>query len=197
MNKSTLLIFLIIFCTNISAGFIKISKNGKILNSNAESWSCVLDSDSNLIWEIKVTEKGIQNNQNTYTWFDGISGIENGEFSRNCFLGESCNSKKYIDDLNKKYICGIYKWRLPTLSELRGLLIYTDDEPLIDLRLFPNTKASTYWSSSVSFEDNNIALDVPFFYGRTDRPYKLKGQSKVLGSDKSFDSHIRAVYNVD
>jgi hypothetical protein len=185
MNKHIFLFFFIIISVNVNAGFIKISSNGKVLNSDAKSWLCVLDGSSNLMWEVKTTEDSFRSNLNTYTWFDGISGVEDGEYSHNCFSGESCNSKKYIEDLNRKYLCGINKWRLPTLDELKGLLVYKDEEPLIDVRLFPNTIASTYWSSSTSSEDENIALDVPFFYGGT------------VGSDKSFDSHIRAVYNVD
>jgi|TARA_B100000929_G_scaffold287696_1_gene274835 hypothetical protein len=185
MNKPILLILFIIIGLNANAGFVKISERGKLLNNNAKKWSCVLDNRTNLIWEVKSTEEGLQNYENTYTWFDGVSGVKNGKFSRNCYGGEMCNSQNYISKLNKKFICGLYNWRLPTISELKSLIVYKDDEPLIDIRLFPNTKSKTYWSSSTSSAISNIALDVPFFYGGT------------IGSDKSFDSHIRAVHNAE
>jgi hypothetical protein len=185
MNKSILLIFFIFIGLNTNAGFVKISDRGEALKNNAKKWSCVLDTSTNLIWEVKISEEGLQNHNNTYTWFDGVSGVENGEYSHNCYDGEMCNSHNYISKLNKKFICGLYNWRVPTFAELRSLIIYKDDEPLVDFRLFPYAKAKSYWSSSTSSSNSNIALDVPFFYGGT------------VGSDKSFDSYIRAVHNAE
>ncbi len=70
MNKPILLILFIIIGLNANAGFVKISERGKLLNNNAKKWSCVLDNRTNLIWEVKSTEEGLQNYENTYTWFD-------------------------------------------------------------------------------------------------------------------------------
>jgi len=54
------------------------------LADDAKQWSCVLDDKSQLMWEVKVSKKGLQDAQSTYTWFDGNSGVEGGEYSRNC-----------------------------------------------------------------------------------------------------------------
>ena len=64
-----------------------------------------------------------------------------------------------------------------------ALLVYNDDNPLINLKYFPNTQPQPYWTSMSHGHDDNVAIDVPFFYGGTN------------GSDKSFDSYIRAISN--
>ena len=141
MNKTTLLaVFALTVLTldiSVNAQFIKISNQGKILDNNTKSWSCVLDSNSKLIWEIKSIQKGLQNAQNTYTWFDKNSGVENGKYSHNCHWGENCNSQKYISALNEVALCSLSQWRLPTLDELQSLIVYGDSEPLINIELFP------------------------------------------------------------
>ncbi len=107
--------------------------------------------------------------------------MEDGEYSHNCDRSQSCNTQYFINELNKNTLCKSTDWRLPSEAELKTLLRYGDTEPLINTSLFPNTKSKPYWSSDSVNAD--IAIDVPFFYGGTQ------------GSDKSFDSYIRAVRN--
>jgi hypothetical protein len=140
---------------------------------------CAFDNETGLFWEVKSAKKGLQSAMNTYTWFDGKTGVENGKYSQNCNWGESCNTQLYIKVLNDIRLCGQDNWRLPSEAELSGLLKYGDDEVLIDKKIFPNTQKSAYWSADSIDED--IAQDVVFFYGGTP------------GTDKSFDGYIRAV----
>jgi len=184
MNKIILLFFTLCFSTVISAKLVKVSKEDVLLADNAQQWSCVVDDKSQLMWEVKIDTDGLQSAQNTYTWFDGNSGVDNGEYSHNCQWGGGCNTQAFIKKLNKSHLCHSSNWRLPSESELTTLLVYNDDNPLINLNYFPNTQPKPYWTSMSHGHNNDVAVDVPFFYGGTN------------GSDKSFDSYIRAVRDV-
>lgn len=165
------------------AQLIKVSGQGHILKKSDTNHRCVIDDQSELVWEVKLVEKGLQDTNNTYTWFDGKSGVENGDYSHNCHWGENCNTQAFINAFNTEKLCQQTTWRLPSEKELKTLLLYGDDALLIDKDFFPNTKLKSYWSSSE--QDVNVAIDVPFFYGGS------------KSSDKSFDAHIRAVSNAN
>ncbi len=183
MNRITIFLLMLILSIGVNAKLFKVSDQGNILKDNAKTWSCVLDDKSKLVWEVKQSKKGLQNNQSTYTWFDGDSGVENGEYSHHCNQAQFCNTQAFINALNKKTLCKFSDWRLPSEAELETLLLYGDNEPLIRSDFFPNTKAKPYWTSQSATNNPDVAIDVPFFYGGT------------KGSDKSFDSYIRAVRN--
>jgi len=184
MNKIRLFLITLCFSTLINAKLIKVSGAGTFLADDAQQWSCVVDDKSQLMWEVKNNTKGLQSAQNTYTWFDGDSGVESREYSRNCHLSKGCNTQGFIKALSISQLCQSSNWRLPSESELTALLVYNDDNPLINLNYFPNTQSKPYWTSASHSHNNDVAIDVPFFYGGT------------KGSDKSFDSYIRAVRNV-
>ena len=184
MNKTYSLILLYLFAFNAHAELIKVSDSGVQLDNSASTWSCVIDDKTGLMWEVKTRQKGLQNTDNTFTWFDGNSGVENGDYSRNCHWSEQCNTQNYISALNETTLCQADNWRLPKVAELNSLLVYNDDNPLINQAFFPNTQAKSYWSSTTHPTQSSVALDVAFFYGGTN------------GSDKSFDSYIRGVSDV-
>ncbi len=181
MNKNHLFLIALCLSTLVNAELFKISHSGVRLHDNSQIWPCIVDVQSKLMWEVKTNTEGLQSSQNTYTWFDGESGIENGEYSRNCNWGQGCNTQSFIMALNTTNLCQSSDWRLPSESELRSLLVYNDNNPLVDTRYFPNTRSSLYWTSTTSRQNTDIAIDVPFFYGGT------------RGSGKSFDSHVRGV----
>lgn len=180
--KILLLIFVITNAAN--AAFIKFSGAGERLDFEAKSWSCIFDNEANLLWEVKQNNQDLQGKNHTYSWFDGKSGVANGDFSNFCHWRKNCNTQAFIKALNQKNLCGVSVWRLPTEAELGGLLKYGDTEPLIDTQFFPNTMSKPYWSSDTDPKKSNVAFDVPFFYGGS------------KGSDKAFNSHIRAVVDV-
>ncbi|ABL02395.1 conserved hypothetical protein [Candidatus Ruthia magnifica str. Cm (Calyptogena magnifica)] len=163
----------------VNAQLIRVSAQGNILENEFKNHRCVLDQHSKLVWEVKLSDKGLQDTNNTYTWFDGKSGVDNGDYSHHCHWGKNCNTQAFINALNTVKLCKQSAWRLPSESELRTLLIYGDNDLLINPDFFPNTKRKSYWSADE--QDVNIAIDLPFFYGGS------------KSSDKSFDAHIRAV----
>ncbi len=179
MHKIIVFLSFFIYILTANAQLIKVSAQGNILESESKNHRCVLDQQSKLVWEVKLNDKGLQNTDNTYTWFDGKSGTDNGNYSRHCHWGKNCNTQAFINALNTTKLCKQSTWRLPSESELRTLLIYGDNDLLINPYFFPNTKRKSYWSADE--QDVNIAIDVPFFYGGS------------KSSDKSFDAYIRAV----
>ena len=170
---------LLLWGINTHAALYKVSDTGEVFQRGEQTFACVLDDQTQLLWEVKTTKPGLQNTRNTYTWFDGKTGVENGDFSHHCHWGESCNTQAYLQALNQQNLCEKDNWRLPTEQELKTLLVYGDNDLLIDQVFFPNTQLKSYWSASEI--DTQVAIDVPFFYGG------------VKSSDKSFDAHIRAV----
>ncbi len=107
---------------------------------------------------------------------------DNGDYSHHCHWGKNCNTHVFINALDIVKLCKQNTWRLSSESELRTLLLYGDNNLIINLSFFPNTKRKSYWSSDE--QDTNIAIDMLFLYGGS------------KSSDKSFDAYIRAVSNV-
>ncbi len=181
--KTLTLISLILLSLSAYAQLFKVSEQGSILKSSDANHRCVIDDKSELVWEVKLNKKGLQNTQNTYTWFDAKTGVKDGEYSKNCHWGKACNSQAFIQALNETKLCQQNIWRMPSEAELKTLLVYGDNNLLIDDKFFPNTQLKTYWSADEISAD--VAIDVPFFYGGS------------KSADKSFDAYIRAVSNAN
>ena len=171
---------------SINADFLKMSNDAEILELESSEWSCVLDNKSSLVWEVKSESEGIQYALNTYTWFDGVSGRENGTFSKNCYWGKGCNTKTYIEDINEAELCTYSDWRLPTRDELKSIVdYYGDSDILIDSLLFPNTQMDTYWTSMSAKDNPSLAYEIPFFFGGS------------VVRDKTIDTFVRLVRSAD
>ena len=169
------------FYSVYSHDYIKFSSDGSEKKTNSKKWSCVLDKKTNLLWEVKKIDNKIQNPLDTYTWFDGKTGVANGKHSNKCYLSSYCNTNNYINIINSKKLCGYSSWRLPTVKEIISIRSYSKNQIAIDKFFFPNTQAGLYWTSNESTKNPNVIWDIPFFYG---------GSS---GSDKKFNSYIRLV----
>ena len=131
-----LFLLLILLAPNIYANLLKISQFGNVLPASSTQWACVLDDKAGLMWEVKTTDKTLHNASNTYTWYDKISGVRNGEYSHNCTFYDFCNTWLFTELVNEFKLCGYQDWRLPTHKELKTLIQYTDIEPLIDIQFF-------------------------------------------------------------
>ena len=186
MKNALLLSLFMSISLNINADFLKMSNDAEILELESSEWSCVLDDKSSLVWEVKSESEGIQYSLNTYTWFDGVSGRENGTYSKNCYWGKSCNTQSYIEDINEAELCTYSDWRLPTRDELKSIVdYYGDSDILIDLLLFPNTQMDTYWTSMSAKDNPSLAYEIPFFFGGS------------VVRDKTIDTFVRLVRSAD
>ncbi|MCH8532103.1 MAG: DUF1566 domain-containing protein [Saccharospirillum sp.] len=140
--------------TKLGAGsggfdFTKLDSSGQPI-TDGSAHSCVRDNLTGLIWEVKTTS----NRNERYVW-----GTNTGSA-----LG-SVNA--HVATTNNAGLCGLSNWRLPTATELFGLVDF--DKPYgvtvaasadsvieqylsIDVDYFPNTRLVNYSPNSTSSE---------------------------------------------
>jgi hypothetical protein len=137
---------------------------------------CVLDRVTNLIWEVKSDDGGLQDKDWTYA--RGPIPVAN------CLGGSSlgsspCKTSSYIAALNSASVCsvaGAGLWRLPTRRELLSIVDHGRASPAIDTGYFPNTQSSFYWSANVDVSDpQGTAWGVYFSHGITSTIYQSAG----------------------
>ncbi|WP_277986282.1 DUF1566 domain-containing protein [Vibrio vulnificus] len=109
--------------------------------------------------------------------------------------GRSTRLEWYEAQQLKFEFAGSNTWRLPTADELGSLVfcsqgydpqgngcqVRNDQRPTIDIRAFPNTLDSFYWSSSPVANSGYSASGVSFYSGL------------VIDQLKGLDGHVRMV----
>ncbi|MCP3674474.1 MAG: DUF1566 domain-containing protein, partial [Gammaproteobacteria bacterium] len=143
-----------------SAGFsfTKLDANGDPLAQSALSWSCVKDNVTGLIWEVKTTDLGLQDINNTYSWNNssgtndggGVGTADDGS-GATCNNVGNCDTEKYVTAVNGAGLCGATDWLLPTREQLLSIVGYSNalSVTYIDTNYFPNNSVdSSYWTSS-------------------------------------------------
>ena len=161
---------------------IKLDHYQNPLNLDAKEWDCVKDATTGLVWEVKTHDRGLQDANNFYSWYEkgGSSGTLSG--TRNggkCRGGISCDTQSYVDAINEKRVCGYADWRLPSRNELMSLVGGNGEfgqSTTIDTRFFPSTPGDWYWTSDTDIGDSNHAWFVLFFNGRTMKAAKAQAK---------------------
>jgi len=125
--------------------YTKLDATGNALPDSATTWAMVKDNVTGLIWENKTTDGLIHDSGKTYNWVD----------AQNVFIAQ----------LNTSNFGGHNDWRLPSREELRSIVDYSQDSPVINKGYFPNTKSDWYWSSSTYAHYDSFAWYVYFNYG--------------------------------
>ncbi|SFC92060.1 DUF1566 domain-containing protein [Pseudoalteromonas denitrificans] len=130
--------------------FIKVDRYGITLTSWQGPWACIFDQKQQLLWEVKTDNESIHDGYWTYSWFNGVTGIEN---SGDCYFEkERCDTLDLITKTNQEKLCGFTGWRLPTEAELRNLIVENDrpGENKIANDYFIQIKKGDYWSGTYS-----------------------------------------------
>lgn len=185
------------------AGFsyTKLDLNGDDLPVSSDTWSCVRDNVTGLIWEVKqggsfiAGDEGLHDTDDTYTWYNtdpetngGYSGVDNtsvdntnnscsGYISGN--QASLCNTEAYVLRVNISSLCGASNWRLPSRRELLGLLTYSKQLPAIETEFFPQTQRGAYWSSSPRADSLSNKWSVNFTYAFTGIKETAKNENSV------------------
>ncbi|MCI5157524.1 MAG: DUF1566 domain-containing protein [Candidatus Electrothrix sp. AUS1_2] len=116
--------------------FTKLAADGSELDASAESWYCVQDNVTGLVWS---PDQG-----------GGLSWAGAGEL---------------VNNANTAQLCGKTDWRLPEVGELLGIISYDADSyttgKTVDTTYFGDTQAGAasdtlvwYWTAT-AVDDNN------------------------------------------
>jgi hypothetical protein len=152
--------------------FIRLDSSGNQIASppTKQQWPCVFDDLTKLTWEIKSNKQNSRNAKQTYSWFvpaaktnGGFSGYKN----KGICLQKLCNTQAYVDRVNRRKLCSLSNWRLPTREELRSIVNYQIEYPgpTIDNTFFPHTQNQFYWSSTPDADDKDSAWGIGFSFG--------------------------------
>lgn len=168
------------------AAYIKYDSNGNLIEADEKQWSCVFDTKSGLMWEVKSREDSLRYPENLYSWYspeyNTLQGVTDGG---RCKGGIACDTHSYVEAMNRKKFCGHNDWRLPTDKEMLGLVSYESgpNNIKIDTSFFPNTLPSWYWTASSNESHPEYAWYVLFKNGLP------------LNGLKENPKHIRLVRN--
>ena len=148
-------------CDTISKPFTA----GAVPTYASTPWKCVSDSTTGLVWEVKTTDGGLHDWNHTYTWYDSTYTADPGTANGGTCNGSDCDTENLVAAVNAEQLCGHTNWRMPSFSELQGLVV-ARRTPSIDTAYFPNTVDWVYWSGS-SYHDPVFAWIVDFYNGST------------------------------
>jgi hypothetical protein len=181
---------------NAGFDYTKIGAGGQRLPAGAETWHCVVDNHTGLMWEIKTDDGGLRDWRHRYTWHNPDNALNGGgagytdphELQAGTPAGAACggtlaacNTRDLAAAVNAAGLCGYNDWRVPDQEQLLSLPDYGRSDPAIDAAYFPNTAFSCespacggYWSSSTVAGLRDAAWYVSFRHGAD------QGESKGL-----------------
>ncbi|MDO8947226.1 MAG: DUF1566 domain-containing protein [Desulfocapsaceae bacterium] len=163
--------------------FTKIANNGTelpataTLGSGAGEWACTRDNVTGLIWEVKTSDDGLRDQNDSYYWYNtdpttnggAVGYADPGNTCEGYIAGQPvtyCNTEAYTARVNTAGLCGLSDWRMPSVKELEGIVSFDRSLPAIDTNFFPNTpQYSVVWSGSPYADYSDYAWYVGFGYG--------------------------------
>jgi hypothetical protein len=138
--------------------FAKIANDGSEVPPLDGPWSCVKDRQSGLIWEVKSPNENLQFSLNSFN-FDLEARLKNGSCARDDGAQDwveydRCSVGDLIQQLNKVKLCGRVSWRVPTVNELKTIMVEESDpgQRRILPTLFPRVVYGPYWTSTKAIQ---------------------------------------------
>ena len=147
----------LVVCSGAGTQALNAQQDGHLSTVNAMSYSavgthplssCVKDDVTGLIWEGKPDDGGVRDKDNAYTHLGN---------------GQSGDASGYVAAVNAAKLCGYSDWRLPTRSELLGIVHLGNWGGVpVDANWLVNTKNAEYWTANGNRADSSQAWFVNF-----------------------------------
>ena len=126
----------------------------------------VTDEPIHLMWQDDVAAASVTKQWLTSANYDTC---HNDTSSSACYDTSGDTATTYCTDLT---LGGYTDWRLPTSTELEGIVYYGNVNPAIDTTYFNNVSSRYYWSSTTDEDYKYFAWIVHFHNGRVYYGYK-------------------------
>jgi hypothetical protein len=127
-------------------------------------WGCTRDRVTKLSWETKAAS-GHRAGSRTYTFYTP-------EYDPDGEYGGPNDLTGFLNSVNAAGLCAAHDWRLPTPTELAGIVdMGVIPLPPVDERFFPNTLANFYWGAGKPlgwFFEKELAWGSDFHFGLGD-----------------------------
>ena len=140
--------------------FTKLDAQGQPLLASASSWSCVKDNVTGLIWENKSDKSDIHNKDLLFTNYTA-------SFNPKQQYQLETDASGLVNKVNQEKLCGFNHWRLPSDSELHGIVDYSIlyPGPSIDVNYF-TARNLPYWTATAHASKKEYGWVVYFDDGR-------------------------------
>lgn len=169
--------------------YLKRDKSGNLVSNNTKQWHCIEDTHNGLVWEVKSSDGGMRDKNNSYSWFQPENEASPGQEhpgstdKGRCSGNTDCDTYSYIQAINEQKFCGYSDWRLPTKNEILSIVSLEKNTSAVTINshYFPEALPSWYWTSLSNKNDPQYAWYVLFRNGIT------------LNDLKENPKHIRLV----
>jgi Protein of unknown function (DUF1566) len=172
---------------------VKLDFNGAELPDESENWSCVLDNDTGLIWEVKTNFLGTHFKGDKYRW-SIVDTPQNENEQCSYFLSNErregdadihCTTSSIVLMTNIERLCNFNNWRLPSLGELQSIVDRKRKNPSINTTYFPNTQSGYYWTGEPFAYDEFGSWAITFRGGvQNDKKKNTNNYVRLVGKVK-------------
>ncbi|MCW8332168.1 DUF1566 domain-containing protein [Photobacterium sp. SDRW27] len=170
--------------------FTKLDAKGQPLAADSETWQCVKDDRTGLVWEHKADDKSSYRDKHRMFAYETATLKPHQEDLKiaSCTTDgvEVCTTLEYANELNGEGYCGKTNWRVPTMNEQYDLLDFGETA---------KDAAGNIYGLSVKFF-NDLVI------GEGELPYGIYWASTLLRTDPGYTSgkhltHLTQMTNVE
>lgn len=143
--------------------YTKLDSYGNTLSANADSWSCVKDNNTGLVWEEKTSDGSYRDKKWRYRHMHNYGNYGNTTDTKGNVLCQglgTCDAYTYVAQVNQNNLCGKNNWRIPLKSELGSIAQINDGgtPPHINQAIFPdiiyNPRVAAYCAMNTNTGDD-------------------------------------------